>query len=98
MQINNQQVGDFIIRDQIDSGSFVVCHFAENIHTKQILCIKIILQSEAAKSEIEILSKVYHTNIVELIVVETFKEFIFIFMDLCEGMTLFDLINTYSRF
>jgi serine/threonine protein kinase len=98
MQVTHLQVGNFTIKDQIDSGSFGVCHFAENIHTKQIHCVKIIPKSEAAKSEIEILSKVSHPNIVTFIEVETFNDFFFIFMEFCEGLTLLDMINTYSYF
>jgi hypothetical protein len=29
--ISSTQVGNFIIKDQIDSGAFGVCQFAENI-------------------------------------------------------------------
>jgi serine/threonine protein kinase len=46
----------------------------------------------------KILSKVSHPSIVLLIEVEIFKEFIIIFNEFCETITLLDMINSYSRF
>jgi serine/threonine protein kinase len=67
-------------------------------HLYKTGCVKIVPQSEATKLENKILSKVSHPSIVSLIGVEILKEFIIIiFMELCETMTLFDMINSHSR-
>jgi BR serine/threonine kinase len=90
------QVGNFIIGDEIDSGAFGVCHYAKHIQTNQLCCVKIVSQSEETRTEIEILSKILHPNIVSLIDVEEFCGFYFIFMELCEGSTLLDILNAYA--
>jgi serine/threonine protein kinase len=92
------QVGHFIIKDQINSGGFGVCHFAEDIKTHQRCCVKIVPQSDEYKSEFEILERISHPNIVSLIEVEEFDNFYFIFMELCEGSTLFHLLKIYAPF
>jgi serine/threonine protein kinase len=96
MQNIPEKVGNFIIKKQINSGAFGSCYFAENIQTNEICCAKIVHQSETAKSEFEILSKISHPNIVTFINVEIYNNLFFIFMEFCEGLTLFDVINTYA--
>jgi serine/threonine protein kinase len=88
------QVGNFIIKDEIDSGAFSVCHFAEAAQAHHLYCVKIVSQLEGSKLEFEILSKILHPNIVSLIKVNEFEDFYFIFMELCEGSTLLDVFNT----
>jgi serine/threonine protein kinase len=92
------QVGQYIIKEQIDEGSFGICHFAENIETGDIICVKIVHCSEAAKTEFNILSKISHPNIVSLLDVHEEDGYFFIFMEFCDGMTLLDAINTYGEF
>jgi maternal embryonic leucine zipper kinase len=91
-----EQVGHFIIKDQINSGGFGVCHFAEDTKTHQRCCVKIVPHFDEYKLEFEILSKISHPNIVSLIEVEEFDDFYFIFMELCEGLTLFNLLKIYA--
>jgi BR serine/threonine kinase len=90
------QVGSFMIEDEIESGGFGVCHFAKNVETGKHCCVKIVPQSEESKNEIEILSRICHPNIVSLIEVKEVEEFYFIFMELCEGTTLLDMLNKYG--
>jgi serine/threonine protein kinase len=92
------QVGKYIIKEQINDGSFGVCHLAENISTSDVCCAKIIHNSELAKSEVNILSKISHPNIVTLLDAYEGDGYIFIFMELCDGITLLDSINLYGEF
>jgi serine/threonine protein kinase len=92
------QIGQYVIKEQIDEGSFGVCHIAENIKTGDICCVKVVHSSETAKSEVNILSKISHPNIVSLLDVYEEDGYIFIFMEFCDGITLLDAINTYGEF
>jgi serine/threonine protein kinase len=96
MESNSLKIGRFVIKDEIDSEEFVVCHIEKDVQTDQHCCVKIVPQSEESRNEIEILSKISHPNIVSLVGIKEIDEFYFIFMKLCEETTLLDMLNKYS--
>jgi MAP/microtubule affinity-regulating kinase len=92
------QVGQYIIKEQISVGSYGVCHLAEDIIKGDVCCVKIVRNSGSAKSEINILSKISHPNVVTLLDAYERDDYIFIFMELCDGITLLDFINLHGKF
>jgi serine/threonine protein kinase len=90
------QIGNFIIKEEFDSGSSSSVHFACNIITNEECCVKIMEKSKTnvhlLQNEIQILKSVNHPNIVSYIDnIETETHF-YIFQELCKGKTLFDVI------
>lgn len=93
-------VGDWEILGNISSGSFSVVKLVRNIADFTVAAMKIIDLKEVDSDnerkhiirEINILNKLTHRNIIELIEVYVVNDKVYIIMELAEGGELFDYV------
>jgi 5'-AMP-activated protein kinase catalytic alpha subunit len=89
-------INNYFIKEEFENGGSSSIHYAIDIKTNEKMCVKIIEKSgrerDTVQNEIEILKSLKHQNIVSFIdSIETETHF-FIFQELCDGKTLFDVI------
>ncbi|KAH0795307.1 CAMK family protein kinase [Histomonas meleagridis] len=100
------RIGTYRIGAQLAKGSFSTIRYAinEDPRDTSTLCVKIVNKSQfqtkkdlkLQMSEVEILSKVDHPNIVKLYDVIEDEQNIYIFMEYCQGTSLLSFINSRS--
>ena len=88
------------ISEVLGSGSFSLVKLAINQVTKQKVAVKIMDKKrmnssrlESARTEIEIMKICQHPNIIHFIDSYENEDFIYIFMEYCEGGTFFDFLK-----
>ncbi|KAI8636476.1 kinase-like domain-containing protein [Parasitella parasitica] len=85
-----EQVGDYLIKNRIGQGSFAVVYKAQHKDTRQNVAIKCVKRSKLTKkllenleSEISILTRIRHDNIVGLIECQKTEAHIYLVMEYC---------------
>ena len=105
-EINQKQIGDYLLLELVGSGNFANCYTAMHIPTKERVAIKIIdiqkLNSDEISkarlfSEIAILKKIRHKNIIKLYEEIETPEFLYLVMEYCDSGELFDYIVTKEQ-
>ena len=88
------------IKDNLGSGSFSLVKLAINKYTKEKVAVKIMdkkkmktARLESARTEIEIMKICQHPNIIHFIDSYENANFIYIFMEYCDGGTLFNFLK-----
>jgi calcium/calmodulin-dependent protein kinase I len=88
------------ITDVLGSGSFSLVKLAENNATKEKVAVKIMEKKkmsstrlESARMEIEIMKICQHPNIIHFIDSYENEDYIYIFMEYCEGGTFFNFLK-----
>ena len=88
------------IKDILGSGSFSLVKLGINKFTKEKVAVKIMdkkkmntIRLESARTEIEIMKICQHPNIIHFIDSYENEEFIYIFMEYCEGGTFYTFLK-----
>ena len=102
MSLDKQnQIGDYLLNDEIGSGGFAKVVLGTHIPTGEKVAIKIMdkeqilsdeLNKERVLSEISLLKIVRHNNIIKLYEVMETPQKIYLVMEYCDGGELFDYI------
>jgi 5'-AMP-activated protein kinase catalytic alpha subunit len=99
--ITKKQIGDYLIYDLLGSGTFAKCYTGMHIPTNERVAIKVIdkrelyedeLNKNRLLSEIEILKKIRHKNIIKLYEIMETPSSIYLVMEYCNTGELFDYI------
>ena len=99
--IKERQIGEYLIKDLIGAGGFAKVYRGIHIPTKETVAIKIIDKEEIFEdeinrkrliSEISLLKKVRHKNIIKLYEIMETPETIYLVMEYCNNGELFDYI------
>ena len=103
---NTRNIGSYIIGNTLGEGAFGKVKIGTHIHTGEKVAIKI-LDKEKMKedpddivrvqSEIAILKKMRHKNIIQLYEIMESSRNIYLIMEYCEEKELFDYITTRKR-
>ena len=98
---NQKQVGDYLIQELLGSGTFAKCYKAMHIPTKERVAIKVIdkellyadeINKKRLLSEIAVLKKIRHKNIIKLYEIMETPSLIYLVMEYCNSGELFDYI------
>lgn len=95
------EIGNYLILDQIGSGSSAIVHLALNFVTNATCCVKLIPKSKIRNqkdeehlcSEIRILQSIVHPNVIQFYEFYDSQNFFCLFQEYFQGYSLLEYVN-----